>query len=347
MLKINMLYRILFFFHNLFCRKVILRIDKKSFFDESSRMAKSALGRGFGALMGDRKAKTSSNNTTVQKTAAGKPEPKTDPASSRDAVLNVPIERVFPSRLQPRKHFIKESLEELTQSIREHGIMQPLIVRKSSDTRYELIAGERRLRAGKAADLKEVPVIIIEADDRKALELMMVENLQRENLNPIDEAIGFEQLIREFKLTQEAAAARVGKGRVVVANALRLLKLPQSVQVMVADGRLSVGHAKAILSLEYIEDMQAMAERVVNGKLSVREVETLVARKLNKTEHSQPKTLPPPNVHLRKVEEKLREHLGTQVKVKSNDGEKGSLEIQFYNKEDLNRLLDILSVSIE
>ncbi|HQC43306.1 MAG TPA: ParB/RepB/Spo0J family partition protein, partial [Verrucomicrobiota bacterium] len=246
----------------------------------------------------------------------------------------------------PRKFFEASSLDELAQSIREQGILQPLIVRRVGEG-YELIAGERRLRAGKLAGLKEVPAVIRKADDRTVLELMLVENLQREDLNPIDEARGFEQLIREFGLTQESAAARVGKGRVVVANALRLLKLPQSVQLMVADGRLSVGHAKAILSLELFEDMQVLAERVIAGKLSVRETEALVARKLSRDDLAEKKQVLPLNVHLKKIEEKLREAFGTQVKVKSADGDRGSLEIQFYSKEDLNRLLDLFSIRID
>lgn len=320
-------------------------------------MAKSALGRGFGALMGggkSREAASSAKATGTGKTASAETPGKKSSsqttqefAAEESRVLMIPVNRVYSNaRLQPRKFFETSSLDELAQSIREQGILQPLIVRQAGEG-FELIAGERRLRAGKLAGLKEVPAVIRKADDRTVLELMLVENLQREDLNPIDEARGFEQLIQEFELTQESAASRVGKGRVVVANALRLLKLPQSVQLMVADGRLSVGHAKAILSLELFEDMQILAERVIAGKLSVRETEALVARKLSKDDPARKKQTLPLNVHLKKIEEKLRETFGTQVKVKSSDGGKGSLEIQFYSKEDLNRLLDLFSVQID
>lgn len=304
--------------------------------------------------MGGGKPTSSAKAAGTGKTASAEAsEKKRSPQTTREIVaeesrvLMISVDRVYSNpRLQPRKFFEASSLDELAQSIREQGILQPLIVRRVGEG-YELIAGERRLRAGKLAGLKEVPAVIRKADDRTVLELMLVENLQREDLNPIDEARGFEQLIREFGLTQESAAARVGKGRVVVANALRLLKLPQSVQLMVADGRLSVGHAKAILSLELFEDMQVLAERVIAGKLSVRETEALVARKLSKDDPAEKKQVLPLNVHLKKIEEKLREAFGTQVKVKSADGGRGSLEIQFYSKEDLNRLLDLFSIRID
>lgn len=319
-------------------------------------MAKSALGRGFGALMGAGKPSgatteskrkgvgTGSSKKTTDKKAPSAPQQ----SSPKDSTLqSLPISLVYSNpRLQPRKIFESSTLEELAQSIAEQGILQPLVVRKVGEG-YELIAGERRLRAAKLAGLKEVPVVVRQADDRTVLELMLVENLQREDLNPIDEAHGFEQLIEEFKLTQESAAARVGKGRVVVANALRLLKLPQAVQLMVADGRLSVGHAKAILGLELFEDMQILAERVVANKLSVRETEALVARKLSKDDPARKKQTQPLNVHLKKIEDKLRETFATQVKVKSSSGDRGSLEIQFYSKDDLNRLLDLFSIQID
>lgn len=317
-------------------------------------MAKSALGRGFSALLGETKPKDAANkNKTTNKEPSkssslesAKNLPPTG-EGNKDYVIKVPIETLFSSRLQPRKVFPKESLEELSQSIQKQGVLQPLVVRQINGG-YELIAGERRLRASKLAGLKEVPVVIRQADDRTVLELMLVENLQREGLNPMDEARGFEQLIREFNLTQEVVAERVGKSRAVVANALRLLKLPQSVQQMVADARLSVGHAKAILALELFEDMQVMAERIINGKLSVRETEALIARKLNKDGNKKEKTILPQNIHLKKIEDILREKFGTQVRVKSSPHtEKGCLEIQFFSKTDLNRLLELLSIKID
>lgn len=319
-------------------------------------MAKSALGRGFGALMGASFSQSAKSESELahRSPQSGESEmtARVEEAGVQNAVLKVPIDSVYPSPLQPRKIFDEKSLDELTESIREQGVLQPLVTRKTEQG-YELIAGERRLRASKKAGLTEVPIIIRQAEDQVVLEWMLIENLQREDLNPIDEARGFEQLIRQFNLTQEAAAARVGKGRVAVANALRLLKLPQAVQFMVADGRLSVGHAKAILSLELMEDMQQMAEEVVVSGLSVRETEAMVSAKLSRTksELALPETEVPQVkvelIHLKKIEDKLREKLGTQVKIRSTDGNKGNITIQFFNNEDLERLMELFSVRMD
>ncbi len=236
-------------------------------------MAKPALGRGLGALLGGSPVLApTAPAPAVQTPAAPAPAPDT-----REHVQRVPLDRIRPCPLQPRKDFPAESLRELADSIREQGIVQPLVVR-DRDGYFELIAGERRWRAAQLLQLPEVPVIIRQADDRAALELALIENLQRENLNAIEEAHGYAQLAEQFQLTQEDIAAKVGKGRVVVANALRLLKLPVAIQNFLRDGRLSVGHAKVILGLVNEKDQKIIAERVIKQGLNVRQTEGLVAK---------------------------------------------------------------------
>src|SRR5215469_11908174 len=241
----------------------------------SGDMAKPALGRGLGALLGGAPA-------AAKPTQPGPPAsvpvathvPEIDP---RERVQRVALGRIRPCSFQPRKDFTPEALQELANSIREQGIVQPLIVRDRGD-HFELIAGERRWRAAQLLNLPEVPVILREADDRAVLELALIENLQRENLNPIEEAQGYFQLIHQFQLTQEDVATKVGKSRAVVANALRLLKLPSTLQTYIRDGRLSVGHAKVVLGLTNEKQQQLAAERVIKEGLNVRQTEGLIAK---------------------------------------------------------------------
>ena len=217
--------------------------------------------------------------------AAGKSSPAPAPAAeigARERVQRVPVSQVRACAFQPRKDFAPESLQELANSIKEQGIVQPLIVRAVGD-HYELIAGERRWRAAQILGLTDVPIIVREADDRAVLELALIENLQRENLNAIEEAQGYAQLINQFQLTQEQAATKVGRSRVVVANALRLLKLAPEIQFYVRDGRLSVGHAKVILGLGSPEEQKLAAERVLKKSLNVRQTEELVSFLQNKS----------------------------------------------------------------
>jgi ParB family transcriptional regulator, chromosome partitioning protein len=304
-------------------------------------MSKSALGRGLGALMG----------SPLPPPAPG-PAPQPAPATldSRERVQRVPLNRIHPSALQPRKQFSEESLRELADSIREQGIVQPLIVRPRGDT-FELIAGERRWRAAQLLNLPEVPVIAREADDRSVLELALIENLQRENLNAIEEAQGYSQLAEQFQLTQEEISAKVGKSRAVVANALRLLKLPPSVQDFVRRGQLSVGHAKVILGLEDDKAQKLAAERVVQEALNVRQTEGLVAKLQSRGQKiiaGQTKAAaiatPAGDPHVADLEGRLRELFATKVKLNYAEG-KGSLEISFFSNEELERILQILGVS--
>jgi ParB family chromosome partitioning protein len=303
-------------------------------------MSKSALGRGLGALMGN----------PIPPVA---PAPSAQPAApavadTRERVQNVPLNRIRPSALQPRKQFSEESLKELADSIREQGIVQPLIVRPRGEF-FELIAGERRWRAAQLLHLPEVPIIAREADDRSVLELALIENLQRENLNPIEEAHGYAQLAEQFQLTQEEISTKVGKSRAVVANALRLLKLPQAVQNLVREGQLSVGHAKVILSLSDEKIQSLAAERVVKEALNVRQTEGLVAKLQTssgkeKTGSTKTSALKMGDPHVADLEGRLREMFATKVKLNYVEG-KGSLEISFFSNEELERILQILGVS--
>jgi ParB family chromosome partitioning protein len=266
----------------------------------------------------------------------------------RDRVQRVSLGRIRPCPFQPRKDFTPDALRELADSIREQGIVQPLIVRDRGD-HFELIAGERRWRAAQLLNLPEVPIILREADDRAVLELALIENLQRENLNPIEEAQGYSQLISQFQLTQEDVATKVGKSRGVVANALRLLKLPAALQSYIRDGRLSVGHAKVVLGLATERQQQQAAERVIKEGLNVRQTEGLVARLQERASGStKPASIPPltQDAHVTNLENRIRERLGTKVHLRYSQG-KGGLEISFFNDEDLERILQILGISVE
>jgi ParB family chromosome partitioning protein len=274
------------------------------------------------------------------------PAPATD---ERDRVQRVPLSRVRPSALQPRKEFAPEALQELADSIREQGIVQPLIVRERGGF-FELIAGERRWRAAQLLNLPEVPVITREADDRTVLELALIENLQRENLNPLEEALGYSQLASQFQLTQEEIAVKVGKSRAAVANATRLLKLPLSVQGLLRDGRISVGHAKVILGLPSDSTQTIAAERIVKDGLNVRQAEGLIAKLQSRSPRSNPAATPaeivPVDANISRLEEKLREKFGTKVQLKYARG-RGAVEIAFFSDDELQRVLEILEVTAD
>lgn len=311
-------------------------------------MAKPALGRGLGALLGG----TPVISKSVPSTPAAPSAPIAPAAAisapavpSHDIIRRVPLAQIRPCAFQPRKDFSPESLQELADSIREQGIVQPLVVRQQGEF-FELIAGERRWRASQLLGLAEAPVIVREADDRAVLEMALIENLQRENLNPIEEALGYSQLVGQFALTQEEAATKVGKSRAAVANALRLLKLPQSIQGYIRDGRLSVGHAKVILGLnDQVQQTQA-AERVIKEALNVRQTEGLIAKFSTR---SRPGAKPgvvvplPTDAHVANLENKIRERLGTKVHLKYSGG-KGALEISFFSDGELERVLQILGI---
>jgi len=313
-------------------------------------MSKSALGRGLGALLGGASPVATPTSLTTEPgpqvvPPLASPAPLFDP---RERVQRVPLQRIHPCPLQPRKDFPAESLRELADSIKEQGIVQPLIVREHAG-RLELIAGERRWRAAQLIGLTEVPVIVRPADDRAVLELSLIENLQRENLNPIEEAQGYSQLVEQFQLTQEEVAAKVGKSRAVVANALRLLKLEPLLQSYIRDGRLSVGHAKVILGLSHDREQRLVAERVIKEGLNVRQTERVVARLQLRDSRKPGKGVVIPlagDAHVADLENRLREHFGTKVHLRYSQG-KGAVEILFFNDDDLERILQIAGVNAD
>lgn len=280
----------------------------------------SGLGRGLGALLGD---------DVLKPEAAGN--------------LYLPISQVESCSAQPRKLFDEAALAELSDSIREHGVIQPLTVRKLSSGYYQIIAGERRWRAARMAGLTEIPAVVIEADDQKAAELALVENLQREDLNPMEEAAGYQSLIQTYHMTQEEAARRVGKSRSAVANAMRLLSLSPGVRKLVEEGTLSAGHARALLSLSPPLQEKA-AGAVQKDQLSVRQTEAL-AKRLMAEPQEEPEELPPPKEvdYAAEAQRSLSTRLGRGVKIVTGR-KKGRIELEYYGLDDLNDLLEALAL---
>lgn len=280
-----------------------------------------ALGRGLSALIPD--------------TPTGPPEVR----SSQDLPHEVDLDLLDPNPHQPRLHFNDAGLDELAASIRSNGLVQPIVVRRHGQ-RFDIIAGERRWRAAQRAGLLKVPVVVRDIPDERLLEMALIENIQREDLNPIDEALAYRRLMTELTLTQEQVAALVGKDRASVANHLRLLKLPDELRTDVAHGTLSTGHAKALLSLEEPGPMRSAATQVRTRALSVRDTEALVKRML--APPAETPAAPAKDVHTRDAEERLRMVLGTRVTIRRR-GKGGRLEIEFVNEEELIRLFELLS----
>jgi ParB family chromosome partitioning protein len=293
----------------------------------------SALGKGLGALISNRPA-----------TPIASPTPAPDKG---ERIQLIALEQVVPSPLQPRKVFKDDQLQELVESIRERGIVQPLICRPRGHT-FELIAGERRWRASQTLGLKEVPVLVREASDRDVLELALIENLQRQDLNPIEEAKAFQRLAEEFSMKQEDIAKCVGVSRASVANTLRLLDLQDQIQTWVSQERLSVGHAKVLLSVRSHDEQVAAAEEVLRKGLTVRATETLVSRHLERSGQTRPKrnTAAHPALAptLQRIQNQLQRHLGTHVTLHHGD-KRGRLEIEYYGNDDLNRILELLGLN--
>ena len=313
-------------------------------------MAKPGLGRGLSALLGGASAAVPPGVLSLNTPPAPPWSPTAD-LPARERIQRVPLQRIHPCPFQPRKDFSEDALRELADSIKEQGIVQPLIVRARGQD-FELIAGERRWRAAQRVGLSEIPVIVREADDRAVLELALIENLQRENLNAMEEALGYSQLIEQFQLKQEEAATKVGKSRTVVANALRLLKLPSEIQSHVREGRLSVGHAKVILGLSQAEEQVLAATRVLQDGLNVRQTEDLISRLQGRgattaAATGAKKTGPlDREAHLADLEHRLLEKLGTKVQLRYRQG-KGTVEIRFYSDADLERVLQILGINLD
>ncbi len=281
----------------------------------AKRTKDTGLGRGLNALLGD-------------------PELQ----DQGDGAVSLPISQVEPGLNQPRKRFDPESLAELADSIRIHGLIQPLTVRRLSTGYYQIIAGERRWRAAKDAGLSEVPVVIIEADDKKVMEIGLIENLQREDLNPVEEAQGYQVLMEEYGLTQDQVAQRMGKSRPAITNTLRLLALPEDLLELVAEDKLSAGHARAILAAPSPALQRAAAKRVIEERLSVRQTEALVKTLQKEPKAPQRREDDPIALYLGEVEKSLSGRLGRKVTI-SAKGEKGRIQLEYYNSQDLESLL--------
>jgi ParB family chromosome partitioning protein len=299
-------------------------------------MAKrQALGKGIGALIKE-----------VPKAA---PPPEA-PAPDHDGITRLPIQRIKANPDQPRRTFDETALQELTASVKEHGILQPLLIRPKGK-QYQVIAGERRLRAATAADLSEVPVIILDINDEQALEIALIENLQRDDLNIIETAQGYKELADKFGLTQDKIAQRVGKARASIANLLRLLELPADIKKMLENGRISAGHGKVLLGVDIDAEKELLAARIIRENLSVRALEKIV-EKIKAPGHKKTRIQKSdlPLDYVRHLSEKLHQHFGTAVKINATktlaNGKKvkGSIEIDYYNNDDLTRVLEIFGI---
>ena len=298
--------------------------------------------------------KNSASDVVRKKNGSGKDKrsaetPAKGSASSdtaiKDGVISVKISSVNPNREQPRKAFDEDALQELAESIRNHGVIQPLLVQKKKGV-YEIIAGERRWRAAKLAGLKEIPVIVREYSTQEAVEISLIENIQRQDLNPIEEAGAYQRLLNEFQLKQDEVAERVAKNRTTITNALRLLKLDERVQEMLVDEKISAGHARALLQIEDKEQQYEMAQRVFDEQLSVREVERIM-RKMRDAKDKKPAQNKPSgpsalDLICQDMEDHMKEVLGTKVNVHRTSDKKGKIEIEYYSNEELERIYELI-----
>ncbi len=297
---------------------------------------KGGLGKGLDSLIPknpvEKKVESAENNSAVPENSS----------EYKDAVM-MDIQKVEPNREQPRKKFDEDALLELSESIKQFGVLQPLLVQDKKDY-YEIIAGERRWRAAMMAKIKEIPVIIKDLTDQEIVEISLIENIQREDLNPIEEAIAYKRLLEEFDLKQDEVAERVSKSRTAVTNSMRLLKLGEKVQQMLIDDLLSTGHARALLAIEDQEKQYSLAQKIFDEKLSVRETEKLVKKVLNQKEQptkEEPPIDPKLEIIYQDLEEKMKTILGTKVVINKKDAQKGKIEIEYYSSEELDRLVDL------
>jgi ParB family chromosome partitioning protein len=279
---------------------------------------RKALGRGLSALLG-----TTTSPETVD---------------DSDKLLDIDIDRIVPNTQQPRKHFNEEALNELADSIRAHGLIQPVVVQPLPDNFYQLIAGERRWRAAQRAGLVKLPAVVRESNPDSSLEIALIENLQREDLNPIEEAQAYERLIVEFGLTQEEVARRVGKNRVTITNMLRLLRLPQEVQQWISEDQLTTGHAKALLSLTDLSAVVDVARKIISSSYSVRQAEMLVSR-FGKSDGRNDAEVPEADPNVKAAIHALEQALGTRVTIQESHG-KGRIELHFFSPDEMHRLYD-------
>lgn len=297
---------------------------------------RSGLGKGLSALLSDSEGQTSANRRDLTNTESFPP---------RSGVDHIPVSQIETNPYQPRTHFDAEALQELSESIKIQGIIQPITVRQLAPGQYQLISGERRLQASKLAGLESVPAYVRTANDQQMLEMALIENIQRENLNALEIAFSYQRLIAECNLKQEELGDRVGKKRTTINNYLRLLKLPPEIQAGIRDGQISMGHARALVNVEFIENQLFLYKKIIREQWSVRQIEEAV-RKLsennpNQTENKGSET-GKQSAALDAVRQKLTSHFGTKVLVKSGKGEKGEIRIPYLSHTDLNRILELL-----
>ncbi|MBI5207351.1 MAG: ParB/RepB/Spo0J family partition protein [Candidatus Firestonebacteria bacterium] len=286
---------------------------------------KIALGKGLNSLIPPREEK----NEVL------------DALDQHAVVHDIDITDIEPQKYQPRQNFDEGKLQELMASIKEQGIIQPVIVRKGKNNKYDLIAGERRYRACKALGLVKIPAILKDVSDEKMLELAIIENIQRENLNTIEEAESYQQLLTKFHLKQEDVAVKVGKDRATITNILRLLKLPDKIKEMISSNLLSSGHGRALLAVPHIDKQMAIADEIIKKGLSVRQVESLVKALSDPKKQKQEKTQKESDSEIKDIENNLQKFFGTKIKIKSK-GKKGSIEIEYFSLDDLRRILDVI-----
>ena len=290
---------------------------------------RNALGRGLSALLDDSGSDTAAREEKV---------------STASTINEIPLDAIEVNPFQPRTHFDQESLEELADSIRVQGIIQPITVRAMGGDRYQIISGERRVQASHRAGLTQIPAYVRKANDQQMLEMALIENIQRENLNAVEVALSYQRLISECDLRQEQLGQRVGKNRSTVNNYLRLLKLPPDIQAALRDKKLSMGHARALINIDNVEQQLHIFDRTIREDLSVRKVEALV-RELTTSRPTKPTSASPESsYHFQQLQSKLSSHFGTKVQVKSQGKEKGEIKIPFVSSDDLSRILELLEV---
>ena len=292
---------------------------------------KRGLGKGLNALFGE---------SGYEPEKAADPEPEKQVEAEKSEVT-VKIASIIANEKQPRKNFDEEELSQLTESVRQYGVLQPLLVKKEGE-KYRIIAGERRYRAAKEAGLKEIPVVIRDYTSQQAAEVSIIENVQRADLNPMEEAMAYQMLIDDYGLKQEEIAGKVSKNRTTITNALRLLKLSDKVRLMVAQGALSAGHARTLVPIEDEETQYALAREVVEKQLSVRETERLVKQAGRKKPEKKKKDEPDLSIYFREYEDKMKEILGTKVHINRRDKNKGRIEIDYYSQNELERIMELL-----
>ena len=298
---------------------------------------KSGLGRGLDALFPEKTVSSKSEKNVKEKSISEKKNKTEEKVVLGNGTL-VKISKIEPNREQPRKKFDEDALLELSESIKQYGVLQPLLVSDKKDY-YEIIAGERRWRAAKMAGLKEIPVVIKEFSDQQIVEISLIENIQREDLNPVEEALAYRRLIDEFHLKQDEIADRVSKSRTAVTNSLRLLKLTPKVQEMIVDEMISAGHARAILGISDPETQEMIALKVFDNKLSVRETEELVRKILKPSRKKEHSTNPAEDAIYESLEEKMKGITGTRVFIHRKKNNKGKIEIEYYSRDDLERII--------